>query len=629
MRETNFIQQNREKWKEFEDKFVSEKDPEKVSNLFIQITDDLSYSRTYYPNRSVKIYLNNLAQKVFQSIYKNKVRRRRRFASFWKDELPMRMYEARWQLLFTFCLFTISMFIGIFSSMHDPDFARYILGDSYVRMTEENIRSGDPMKVYKEMNQVDMFLSITFNNLRVSFFTMIFGIFFGLGTAYFIIYNGIMVGAFQYFFIERGLFQESFLAIWVHGALEISAIVIAGTAGFRLGRGFLFPGTYTRLQSFRVHGMQAVQIFLGITPIIALAAINESFLTRYTETPDAVRAIMIALEFMFMIFYFVWYPYSKSIKGFNIQRRSDEIPPDKPVEFNFNKIKSNGEVFSDGFSILRQFSGPLLKLILIVSLGYTTIYFWQIEKVDSFEHDLSLSSLSAYTEPTHDLLHLLNNDQGPALPLGPATLSLKWLMNVLALTLIAAFSLLLIQMAAKKEFIFSWQRFFLFLKKNGWYIFLCSAALHLINLPSSGFSRFLFFMLLPPVIFMITEIILHDRKSLANFAGWRVYGKNFVSILMLYIPMLLLSIMMLFLSHSGICLVNLEIVKWNFPFSETLYALIQNFTITFILVATVFLQIAMFVINLGILYFSYNEVATAEDLMQRIKNLGTKNTSVA
>ena len=65
MRETHFIEQNKEKWNEFEQRFVDESDPEKVSNLFIQITDDLSYSRTYYPNRSVKIYLNNLAQKVF------------------------------------------------------------------------------------------------------------------------------------------------------------------------------------------------------------------------------------------------------------------------------------------------------------------------------------------------------------------------------------------------------------------------------------------------------------------------------------------------------------------------------------------------------------------------------------
>ena len=73
MRETNFIEQNKKKWKDFERVLDGQyEDPEKLNELFIQVTDDLSYSRTYYPNRSVRVYLNGLAQKVFFSIYKSK-----------------------------------------------------------------------------------------------------------------------------------------------------------------------------------------------------------------------------------------------------------------------------------------------------------------------------------------------------------------------------------------------------------------------------------------------------------------------------------------------------------------------------------------------------------------------------
>ena len=72
MRETSFIKQNKDKWKEFEHDLNKENaDPDKLSDLFIQITDDLSYSRTFYPNRSVRVYLNNIAQQIFYSIYKN------------------------------------------------------------------------------------------------------------------------------------------------------------------------------------------------------------------------------------------------------------------------------------------------------------------------------------------------------------------------------------------------------------------------------------------------------------------------------------------------------------------------------------------------------------------------------
>ena len=96
MRETSFIKQNKEKWKEFESILEKkDKDPDKLNDLFIQITDDLSYSRTFYPNRSVRVYLNNLAQQVFHSIYKNKKSRFSRLLFFWTDELPQLVYESR------------------------------------------------------------------------------------------------------------------------------------------------------------------------------------------------------------------------------------------------------------------------------------------------------------------------------------------------------------------------------------------------------------------------------------------------------------------------------------------------------------------------------------------------------
>ena len=56
MRETKFIEQNREKWAEFEELLrENNRDPEQLNQLFIQITDDLSYARTFYPNRSVRM----------------------------------------------------------------------------------------------------------------------------------------------------------------------------------------------------------------------------------------------------------------------------------------------------------------------------------------------------------------------------------------------------------------------------------------------------------------------------------------------------------------------------------------------------------------------------------------------
>ncbi|MCB0813699.1 MAG: stage II sporulation protein M, partial [Flavobacteriales bacterium] len=115
-----------------------------------------------------------------------------------------------------------------------------------------------------------MFLGITVNNVRVALLAFAAGIAAGFGTVYVLLFNGIMVGAFQYFFHEQGVLRESLLTIWVHGTLEISAIVIAGAAGLALGRGMLFPGTYTRMESFRRGAMLGLKVVIGLVPVFVV-----------------------------------------------------------------------------------------------------------------------------------------------------------------------------------------------------------------------------------------------------------------------------------------------------------------------------------------------------------------------
>ncbi|MBL7827983.1 MAG: stage II sporulation protein M [Saprospiraceae bacterium] len=356
MKETKFIEQNKEKWTEFE-QMLREKnrDPEKLNDLFIQITDDLSYARTFYPNRSVRVFLNTLAQRIFHNIYKGKRFPVERFRLFWTDELPHVMWQTRKALLLSFSIFLLAFSIGVVSSIINPEFARVILGDGYVEMTIENIEKGDPMAVYKESGPLGMTAGIAANNLFVAFRTAIFGVLASIGTLMIMLYNGIMVGAFQYFFIEKGVFWESFLTIWIHGTLEISAIIIAGAAGLVAGSGLLFPGTYRRVQAFQISMRQGLKIFLGIIPIIILAAIFEGFLTRYTETPDFIRAMFIGVSLFFVLWYFVWLPWFKARRNhFKNPEQARELPPDLHEPIGFEVVKSAGEIFGDTFTVVRR-----------------------------------------------------------------------------------------------------------------------------------------------------------------------------------------------------------------------------------------------------------------------------------
>jgi len=373
MQETEFIDQNKEKWKEFEDVLGKKnKDPDRLTNLFIETTDDLSFSRTNYGNRSIRVYLNGISQQVYQAIYRNKSKGKNRWSHFWIEELPESLWHSRKSILYAFLVFIGGLSIGILSSVNYPEFARVILGDSYIEMTEANIQQGNPMAVYGDSEPLEMFFRIALNNIRVGFMAFLFGITFAVGTYYILLYNGIMVGAFIYFFIERGLFKESFLAIMLHGTLELSMIVLSGAAGLVLARGLLFPGTYTRTQALVHSARSGIKIMLAVSLFLVYAAIIESFATRFTSLPnipngdlilDIVRAIVILFSAAIVIGYFVIYPRNRYRRGLIKPPIMDELPPTPPTEIPTNTIKSSGRIFTECFLIL----GKTIRSSAIIS----------------------------------------------------------------------------------------------------------------------------------------------------------------------------------------------------------------------------------------------------------------------
>ena len=126
-----------------------------------------------------------------------------------------------------------------------------------------------------------------------------------------LLYNGILIGAFQTFFYQLGLLWESSLAIWLHGTLEIWAIIVAGAAGLALGNGWLFPGTYSRLESFKRGAKKGLKIVVGTVPVFIMAGFIEGFITRHTGLPDTLRLGFILLSLSFILFYYIYLPNRK------------------------------------------------------------------------------------------------------------------------------------------------------------------------------------------------------------------------------------------------------------------------------------------------------------------------------
>lgn len=326
MREAAFVKSNREKWLRIEAQSGNKDIPaETLADDFIELTDDLSYARTFYPRSQTVRYLNKLTGYYFIGIYRYRQHAKGRFARFWKEELPLVMYKYRKYMLYSFISLFLGILLGAFSQSQDPDFANLILGPSYVNMTLNNIDKGDPMAVYKSMDQGIMYMIISTNNIKVAFIAFIFGILFSVGTVWVIFSNGVMIGVFQYFFYSRGLFWTSASAIWLHGTLEISAIVIAGGAGIALGNSIMFPGSYPRLLSLQKAAFNALKIAVGLIPVFIVAAIIESYVTRLTEMPDVLKITIISLSGIFIVWYFFYYPYKLTKKTNGKSRKNQPV----------------------------------------------------------------------------------------------------------------------------------------------------------------------------------------------------------------------------------------------------------------------------------------------------------------
>jgi len=306
VREGLFIKKNIDKWKQYQ--YEPATDPDEMAGQFTDLVNDLGYSKTFYPHSKVTTYLNGLASRIYLGIYRNKKEDTSRIVRFWRSELPAVVRRYHREILYSFIIFTLFALMAAFSAAHDESFVRGVLGDRYVDMTEDNIAKGDPFGVYKRDDQLSMFLYIATNNIQVSFVIFIAGFVLSIGTIWQLFQNGVMIGAFQYYFFAKGLGLQSVLVIWIHGTLEISSVIIAGAAGLVLGNSILFPGTHRRIDSLKRGGKDGLKLMIGLVPVFIVAAFLEGFVTRYSRMPIALSTSILVASLFFVVWYFVVYP---------------------------------------------------------------------------------------------------------------------------------------------------------------------------------------------------------------------------------------------------------------------------------------------------------------------------------
>ncbi|MDZ7933405.1 MAG: stage II sporulation protein M [Emticicia sp.] len=201
MREGTFIDRNVKRWEDIESDVKT--DPDEISSDFIDLMNDLSYAQTHYPHSKINEYVNSLSSRVYKKIFLHQKQGKNPIYYFWVRDFPAILghnSKILWVATISFLIFCV---LGYICSTIDTNFIEAILGADYVKMTEENIKKGEPFGVYSSTSPLDMFLRIFSNNLWVGLILFVSGIGLGIGTFYFTFSNGVMVGAFLSLFIAN------------------------------------------------------------------------------------------------------------------------------------------------------------------------------------------------------------------------------------------------------------------------------------------------------------------------------------------------------------------------------------------------------------------------------------------
>jgi len=629
MKETSFIQQNKEKWQRFEKLYESNsQDPEELSNLYMDMTDDLSYAQTFYKRRTVRVYLNQLAQKVFTGVHKQRGESFKKLFTVWKVSLPLEIYRARKNLLFALVAFMIYVLIGAVTTHFDPDFPRIVMGDGYVDMTIDNIKNGVPLNVYQDDSQLGMFIEITTNNMKVSFLTFFVGFFFTVGTHVLMFYNGVMLGAFQYFFKMKGLLITSFLGIWIHGAFEISSIVIAGAAGLTAGNGWLFPRSYTRLQSLQLSTKRGLKIMMSLVPFIIAAGFLESYVTHnYQTLPEWSKWTLILLSFSLILFVYVFYPIYVARKYPELVDVEDAAPFKKATKIELFKIRNTGQLISDSFQFYRIYFKKFSKVIFSIVVPITILL---VGIQDTLKYD------QLETEYWYDwsgqLAIMLGSD---FTSIADGIVASAWTING-ALIFTAVFW----TFSSMNE-AFSWSSFFAFARKRFIAIWVGTFLFMAILFGIPWYLLFWVFFLIPFIYLHsatmgLDELSFGKRLKRAFVFSRRHYGNTILTmaLLLAFIVLIAQPIAFVFSIHNGYS--NEPLVP---DVLDMLVGLVKRvsreFTDDYIVIGNIVRQVFYLLYFIGILpliaitagfcYYSELDKAEASSLKMNFKKFGKRN----
>ena len=143
------------------------------------------------------------------------------------------------------------------------------------------------------------------HNIGLAFQCFASGLLAGIGSLFFLAFNGVFFGALAGYLTERGLGETFYSFVVTHAAFELTAIVLAGAAGLRIGHSLLAPGRLTRRQALVAASRESVVIIYGVTTLLLIAAAVEAFWSSARWVPPEVKYAVAAVCWISVLAYLI------------------------------------------------------------------------------------------------------------------------------------------------------------------------------------------------------------------------------------------------------------------------------------------------------------------------------------
>lgn len=282
-----FIDERKDNWQRLEDllemlrgtslRGLSKIEVREFGALYRRAATDLAIARAETRDPKLVNYLNSLVIRAHGKIYRAEGDGVGIIRKFFSRDFPR---AVRGSSRYSFIAFAVFMVFGALSfvlSLNDPDFGITIGLDDIRMAAETNTRWWLSLN---DANQIGSSRILT-NNIQVAFLAFAFGAFFGVGTLYILLVNGVSIGGvLGVCYRVNPAFGTDLVTFMVaHGVLELSAIFISGGAGMMIGYSLINPGDLSRAQALKKAGSEAAKVVIGCACVLFVAGLIEGFLS--------------------------------------------------------------------------------------------------------------------------------------------------------------------------------------------------------------------------------------------------------------------------------------------------------------------------------------------------------------